>query len=231
MLFRSPPGNEFWYDIDGFPDLATWVNDAMFAEAIHEATNGRHGGGYLGISLAKRIEKLPRDFFSLSPLVAKYKLILLWPQNHGGQKATAYYFGVSNCGKVVGCQCRRDNTNNTEVVAMFGASVLNNFTDRKHLWNVTAVENGSKAIFGVYPEQIKSLLYARDLPVSATGRKRPILHWVAAHRRRIKAGIDIDISKHLRGISELEMNGLRFQITRPLRVVSPANPQPAASAH
>ena len=61
-------------------------------------------------------------------------------------------------------------------------------------------------------EQIKSLLYARSLPVTATGRKRPILHLVAAHRRRIKEGVDIDIGEFLRGVKKVEMGGTVFTV-------------------
>jgi len=51
----------------------------------------------------------------------------------------------------------------------------------------------AKAHLGCMREEIKSLLYARDLPMTSTGRKKPILHLVAAHKRRIKEGTDIDI--------------------------------------
>lgn len=89
--------------------------------------------------------------------------------------------------------------------------------DKKYLWNVTAKEDKAKATFTVYPEEIKSLFYSRELPMTVTGRKRPMLHWVASHRRRMKEGIEIDIEKHLRGITEFEYNGTLFEITRPIK--------------
>lgn len=91
------------------------------------------------------------------------------------------------------------------------------YQDRRYLWNVTANEGIAKATFGVYPEQIKSLFYAREMPMTETGRKRPILHWVAAHNRRIKSGIDVDIDTHLRGINEFVYQGTKFTITRPIK--------------
>lgn len=91
------------------------------------------------------------------------------------------------------------------------------YSDRKFLWNVTAVEKDAKAKFGVYPEQIKSLFYSRTLPMTESGRKRPILHWVNCHQRRIKNGIDINIDKYLRGVNSFEMNGTRFLIERPFK--------------
>jgi len=53
------------------------------------------------------------------------------------------------------------------------------------------------------------------LPLTVTGRKKPILHWVRAHQRRIKEGVDIDINKHLRGCCEFVMNDTKFCITLP----------------
>lgn len=89
--------------------------------------------------------------------------------------------------------------------------------DRRYLWNVQAQEGIAKSTFGVYPEQIKSLFYARDLPQTDTGRKRPILHWVNAHQRRMKIGTEVDVEKYLRGTHEFVMNGTKFKITNPLK--------------
>jgi hypothetical protein len=97
------------------------------------------------------------------------------------------------------------------------SAVVGFYQDRRYLWNVTANEGKAKAMFGVYPEQVKSLFYARELPMTETGRKRPILHWVNAHQRRIKKGIDIDIEKYLRGINEFVYQGTKFIISRPIK--------------
>lgn len=51
-------------------------------------------------------------------------------------------------------------------------------------WKIAADEGCGKASLGCTADEVKSLLYARQLPMTATGRKRPILHLVAAHRRR-----------------------------------------------
>lgn len=97
------------------------------------------------------------------------------------------------------------------------------YLDSKFMWNVDCYYQYSKAInvwirFGVYEEHIKSLLYARDLPITETGRKRPIQHWVKSHKRRIKKGTDITtVKKHLRGINKFEMFGYKFLISNPIK--------------
>lgn len=105
---------------------------------------------------------------------------------------------------------------NDHTYQVTAAIVYNMYADKKYLWNVLATEGKkAKVLFGVYPEQIQSLFYARSLPLSVTGRKRPILHWVESHKRRMKAGTEIDINKHLRGITKFDMDGTTFEITNP----------------
>lgn len=103
----------------------------------------------------------------------------------------------------------------------FGPGALSLLADRKFLWLVETSEpllNGhskAKMQFGVDAEMVKSLFYARDIPITATGRLRPILHWVEAHKRRVREGLTVGVIKHLRGIEEFSMGGLEFKITQP----------------
>lgn len=102
------------------------------------------------------------------------------------------------------------------------ALALNLHTDSRFLWTIETSENLVSNIktplrLGVNKDHVKSLFYARNLPVTDSGRKRPILHWVRAHQRRISNGTDIDVDKHLRGITEFTMDGLNFRITRPIK--------------
>jgi len=102
------------------------------------------------------------------------------------------------------------------------AAALQTVSDFKSMWVVQTKEETITKILtplrlGVNAEIIKSLFYARNLPVTESGRKRPILHWVRAHQRRIKDGIDVDITKHLRGITNFEMDGFEFNITNPVK--------------
>lgn len=103
-----------------------------------------------------------------------------------------------------------------------GATVLNAWADRQHLWNVRTTElvynRPTPVTIGTSADRIKSLFYARSLPLTESGRKRPILHWVRAHERRLQAGIDIDVTQHLRGTDKFEMGGFAFEITNPVKL-------------
>lgn len=87
--------------------------------------------------------------------------------------------------------------------------------DRRFCWEIAADDGFAKASLGCTAEEVKSLLYARELPITTTGRKRPILHLVAAHRRRMKEGIDVDIKPFLRGVAEVTMGGTLFKVRAP----------------
>ena len=51
--------------------------------------------------------------------------------------------------------------------------------------------------------------------MTATGRKRPVLHLVEAHKRRMQNGTEIDVTSFLRGSMEVEMNGTLFKVHAP----------------
>ncbi|MGC6230508.1 hypothetical protein [Hafnia paralvei] len=90
-------------------------------------------------------------------------------------------------------------------------------------WMITAKEDGGIVRLGCEDEEVKSLLYARKTPLTATGRKKPIMHLVEAHKRRIKNGTDIDISMHLRGLSSVVIGNTEFNITPPAQVLEQLN--------
>ncbi len=96
--------------------------------------------------------------------------------------------------------------------AFFGLQFL---SDRRFCWTISAKEKLAKAHLGCAKEEIKSLLYARTLPMTETGRKRPILHLVEAHKRRIKSGVDIDVTMFLRGQQTVEIGGTLFTVNPP----------------
>lgn len=108
--------------------------------------------------------------------------------------------------------------------AAWTAKTINAVADARYVWNVETAEAlvgkgfwKTPLRLGVSEEHVKSLFYARDIPLTETGRRRPILHWVQAHERRLRTGIDIDVRKHLRGIFEFEMAGFPFRITNPIK--------------
>lgn len=97
----------------------------------------------------------------------------------------------------------------------FAGFALQALADRRFCWQIQAREHKAKISLGCMKEEIKSLLYARSLPMTETGRKRPVLHLVEAHKRRMKNGTEIDITPFLRGSQEIEMGGTLFKVKPP----------------
>lgn len=155
-----------------------------------------------------------------------FRMSFIAPRVDGQIQGQVIHFSIDKLGRV----CVMDEVYRTpygmtkmsiaECGTVFGyaywiAAALQFNADGRSHWKIEAVERDAKASIGCKREEIKSLLYARSLPMTETGRKRPILHLVAAHRRRIKEGIEIDIDQFLRGVREVELNGTLFRVSPP----------------
>lgn len=132
---------------------------------------------------------------------------------------TIYYGGVAGDGCIYGMT---ESGAFTPIIGEFLSYGIGLYNDSRYFWNVCARERFSeeleaRVIFPVDESHVKSLFYARSVPMTASGRLRPILHWVQCHKRRIQKGIDIDIKQHLRGITEFVMHDVSFEITQPLK--------------
>lgn len=96
--------------------------------------------------------------------------------------------------------------------------MLGGYISRRTLWVLGADIGRGGIDFGADSEVFKSLLYARSLPVTATGRKRPLLHLVESHQRRLKNGTEIEIGEHLRGVKEVTLGDSVVRIKPPEEV-------------
>lgn len=155
--------------------------------------------------------------------------------NSDGVHGERRYFTVAASGEVVACDqtivsgsrcttmgsrsgmCSHGDQflHETEIWATV---VLQLLADRHFCWTITAQEKSAHAHLGCMQEEVKSLLYARSLPMTATGRKRPILHLVESHRRRLKNGTDVDVSAFLRGQHAVEIGDTVFRINPPASI-------------
>ena len=208
---------------DGRPEVCLWSTRA----------NNLWEEGYLQTFYMEHINSLPKPFKTDYPGrvyrvcalnfndqvtgVCDYVTI-----NSKGQLRSVYR-PVQYCHPITGRRIsikdlpQSDTETSEDVITVWAAAALQIYQDRRHLWNVRAQEGIAKATFAVYPEQIKSLFYARDLSMTDSGRKRPILHWVKAHQRRMKQGTDIDVEKYLRGTHEFIYNNTKFEIINPIK--------------
>lgn len=197
-----------------------------FAPDVNHPIQIQYPATYFAAHHIRQVNQLGKNWHKQSSGVL-YEMLHAYACNDKIEGDRAY-FTVSKNGEVFPCfQSLQQNTFGgknkvvtTEDFILKGISftagaTLNVIADRAFCWTITAQEKNAKAHLGCMQEEIKSLLYARNLPLSSTGRKRPILHLVEAHKRRIKAGTDIDITSFLRGQQTVEMNGTVFRIRPP----------------
>jgi len=211
---------------DGLPPFALLTLSVDMTE--EEAINRGVIRDYLRIISVKKIERVPPPFLLPGYGVAKYMSYVVGVQPKGGCYYLKRPFVVGADGSIHPCNHMRWNgfkmmrerldkvdPSEYETLTKLGSCCVSGWQDRRFLWNVSATDGQQKAMFGVYPAEVKSLFYARKEPVTATGRLKPILHWVRSHRRRLKRGIEINIDDHLRGSNSFVMDGYEFKISRP----------------
>jgi len=196
------------------PETASWTD--LFGNDRSDG-NEDNMRDFITFTFIRRLKKLPRGF-TLKWAIAYYELMLWYPQLTGGAYFIKHLLGILPNGVIK--MVKHDNLNvlpEDKDMELLLSGCIQYDDDKKHLWNVCATEGEIKGTFGVYNEQIQSLFYARDLPMTETGRKRPILHWVESHKRRMRNGTEVAIEGFLRGITKFEMNGTLFEIMNPIK--------------
>jgi hypothetical protein len=160
-----------------------------------------------------------------------YEMLTMFAENDGinGERR---FFTVTKQGEVAACTQKiasvRFGATHGEKMCVVGpdeewlretggwaAVALQFLADKRYCWTITAQEKASRAHLGCMMEEVKSLLYARSLPMTSTGRKRPILHLVESHKRRMRSGTDIDVTAFLRGQQTVEIGGTLFKVNPP----------------
>lgn len=211
---------------DGLPPYAMWSSDPT----------GILGNEYLWTFYMERVKTLPKPFVKPRPGVVYRCMQVFFGDKVDGCGTfvvidengilESCYIPVEYNDPITGRPIKfnqrprmidNNNSRARDYYAAYASCAIQIFQDRRFLWNVTAKEGNAKAVFTVYPEQIKSLFYSRELPLTESGRKRPILHWVQAHRKRIKEGTEFDVEKYLRGTNEFIYNNTKFEIINPTK--------------
>lgn len=177
--------------------------------------------GYRHNFFTQRVEKMPLGF-SRTGGGLLYRLVSTAAKNEGGLDGSVHYFSVDKMGNIhvadffVGGRFMSEV--DSQVMGQYkhiAFTTLNIEADKVNCWTIKAEESQAICTIGVCKEEVKSLLYARSLPITVTGRKRPILHLVASHKRRMKEGVEVDIESFLRGVKVVEMNGTKFTVKPP----------------
>lgn len=74
------------------------------------------------------------------------------------------------------------------------------------------VKDATEIKFAVPIDDYKSIFSSREGPYSGN-RRKSILHWVKNHLRKSSIGNEVEVKKHLRGIQEFTIDGLKIKIS------------------
>lgn len=190
-------------------------------------------GGYLLALHVRRANSLGKNWHKRASGTLFEATIMSAIEN--GVEGERFFFNVTREGRVVACKVQLTSASGYDASGrpikglesdsdflhereVYACMQLQALADRRFCWTITANENVAKAQLGCMQEEVKSLLFARNLPMTETGRKRPVLHLVEAHKRRMKSGIDVDISSFLRGQQTVEIGGTLFTVNPPTRL-------------
>lgn len=227
IILKNDESEQDFYDVknDGF------LNNGVLALMLPEQKE--YISGYLNVISFERVNHLPKHWKrkSKGPI---YKQISIVYQNKGIFSRKAYYTVCDD--KIYLCDVIFHKNNyygsnyniswheaEKKLIKEheFGVSMAMQYeADRRFCWSIKAEEKEAKVTIGCNKEEVKSLLYARSLPMTDTGRKRPVLHLVEAHKRRIRNGTDVNVTQFLRGTQQVEMNGTLFTVLPP-KTLSP----------
>jgi hypothetical protein len=191
-------------DIDSWP-----VNSSIYLPEVKT------------FSYAKKINAFPKNLIGINK--GQKLKVHVFKKNEETLESENYYSTIKKNGDIRPGVCvGAHNSPSYYGYSMLASSLaLNGIHDSKYLWSATVDEkvigeHKTRLKLGFDREQIKSLFYARSLPLTETGRKRPILHLVRAHNRRIEKGIDIDVDRHIRGVDSVSIDSMVFKIRPPI---------------
>lgn len=215
-LILNPEFGFFDTTNDTLPDFGCFA----FRNNENYYTSSRSIKGYIHILSFAKKPALPKHFYARGR-GQLYQIDAIIPSNDmvNGNKS---YFTVSKDGNIRACGVYLDKSEDTERlknIEELASASLQHIADKRFCWTITAKENIAKARLGCMMEEVKSLLYARSLPMTETGRKRPILHLVESHNRRLKNGTDIDVTSFLRGQQTVEIGGTVFSVNPPKAIM------------
>ena len=94
-------------------------------------------------------------------------------------------------------------------------AIVASFVEDASLFWHAKVTNGKSVTLYTDEPALKELADLRDSPTTATNRRKPVLHWVRSHKRVLQEGRTAEIERHLRGISQFDIDGFQFSISKP----------------
>lgn len=76
---------------------------------------------------------------------------------------------------------------------------------------LASIKDAIEIKFPVPLADYKKVFIERDAPL-VNGKRKAIIHWVASHMRKSKAGTESQVKRHVRGVKDIVIDGLKINI-------------------
>lgn len=161
----------------------------------------------------RRLVKAPRGVWVASPGATMYEFHYREIFESGASTYFKRVCAISKSGKPVQCLIegsRGSGANMEGEQAVIAASVIED-AHRHDALTATISESGS-IIVPVPLGEHKELFALRDAPLTPSGRRKAILHWVASHTRKTRGDSPITVQEHTRGVREFSIDGMTVRL-------------------
>ena len=173
-----------------------------------------YGGAMKWVGV-RRIEKPPMGIYSLRPASCWYEYHFKMFFYNGTNTYHKRIIAFTSKGDVAAVMSRNCNVPvcaiNTEgSYATLMASIIEDSHRARTM--LASVQDNTELKFAVPLDDYKEMFLGRDSPLK-NGRKKAIIHWVASHLRKKPDGCKSSVKKHIRGVSDIVIDGLKISIT------------------
>lgn len=108
-----------------------------------------------------------------------------------------------------------DHERNVHLARIFSGA-FSFWQQKEFMWTVSFIKDEKRATYCVQPTQAKTFFKDRDkTALTPTGKRKPIIHMVTEHPRRLDSGAVVTVKEHIRGLRRFDWKGYACAITAP----------------
>lgn len=162
----------------------------------------------------RRINKAPRGVWVSSRGATLYEMHYREVFETGESTYFKRVCAVSKTGEPVVCLISGSKGRNSEIEGrqlILAASVIED-AHRPSVFTAS-IKESAEVVLPVPIGEHKDLFSLREAPLSPSGRRKAILHWVAKHARSRGKSNKVEVDAYLRGVRQLSMDGLTVTLS------------------
>lgn len=171
-------------------------------------------GDYVKWTGIRKTPKRPRGVCFPVPVRTMYEIHFREIQNDGTDEYTQGLVGVTHSGRPITALVEGSRavagSGATHEIPVMAASILED-TYRAGSYKVE-ITDGITLVAPIAEEAYKDFFALRDAPLTPTGRRKALLHWVTQHKRDKSTGSST-VQRHLRGVESFTIDGLTVSIS------------------